>query len=78
MHKGHLAGCAVGVVLALGFVSLTGGSAGSLGVLLAAVICPVAMIVAMKLLMGEQHREPDGTVVSRSASLASERPAGSR
>lgn len=65
MHKGHLAGCAVGIVLALGFVALTGGSAGGLGLLVAAVACPIAMVVAMKFLMGGQtthHEGSDGTV----------------
>ena len=55
MHKGHLAGCAVGIVLALAFVAFTGGSAGGLGVLVAALACPLAMVVAMKFLMGGQH-----------------------
>lgn len=52
MHKGHLAGCAVGIVLALGFVAITRGSAGGLGLLVAALACPIAMVVAMKFLMG--------------------------
>lgn len=55
MHKGHLVGCAVGIVLALAFVAFTGGSAGGLGLLVAALACPLAMVVAMKLLMGDQH-----------------------
>ena len=55
MHRGHLVGCAVGVALALGYVALTGGSAGGLGVLVAALACPLAMVVAMRFLMGGGH-----------------------
>ena len=55
---GHLVGCAVGIALALAVVAVTGGSAGGLGVLVAALACPLAMVVAMRLLMGDQpdHR----------------------
>lgn len=52
MRKGHLTGCAVGVVLALSLVTFTGGSASGLGLLVAALACPIAMVVAMKVLMG--------------------------
>lgn len=55
MHRSHFAGCALTIVIALGFVAFTGGSAGGLGVLVAALACPIAMIVAMKFLMGGQH-----------------------
>lgn len=55
MHKGHDTVCAIGIALALGFLLLTGGSAGGLGLLVAALACPIAMVVAMKFLMGDQH-----------------------
>jgi hypothetical protein len=65
MHKNHLVGCGVGVVLALALVTFTGGSAGSLGVLAVALICPIAMVAAMYFLMGHapadrnvDHEEP--------------------
>lgn len=61
MHKGHFAGCGIALVLALGFVAFTGGSAGGLGVLVAVLACPIAMVVAMKFLMGDRregHHEP--------------------
>ena len=51
-----LIGCAVGIVLALTVVSLTGGSAGSLGMLVTALICPVAMLLMMRQMM-----RPEGT-----------------
>ena len=56
MHKNHLVGCGVGIALALILVAFSGGSAGSLGVLLAALICPVVMVGAMWLLMGSADR----------------------
>lgn len=64
MHKNHLAGCAIGVVLTLTVVVFTGGSAGGLGVLAGALWCPIAMIVAMKFLMGPSHGGHDHTVTS--------------
>ena len=74
-HYGHLAACAVAVVVALGFVAVTGGSAGGLGVLVAALACPVAMVVAMKLLMGDRsgHHHP-GAGADLTAEPARERP----
>ena len=56
MHQNHLVGCGVGIALALILVAFSGGSAGSLGVLLAALICPVVMVGAMWLLMGNAER----------------------
>lgn len=52
LHRGHLAACAVAIVVAVGFLVATGGSAGGIGLLVAALACPIAMIVAMRLLMG--------------------------
>ena len=51
MNKNHLVGCAAGIVIALGVVTLSGGSAGSLGVLAVVLLCPIAMGGAMWLLM---------------------------
>ena len=59
MHKNHLVGCGVGVVLALALVTLTGGSAGSLGVLAVALICPIAMVAGMYFLMGRAPADRD-------------------
>jgi hypothetical protein len=60
MHRSHLRICGLGLVLALGYLLLTGGSAGGVGLLIAALVCPLAMIVAMSVLMGRDHRpEPD-------------------
>ena len=57
VHKGHLIGCLAGIALALALVAVTGGSAGGLGVLVVALACPVAVVVAVKLLMGDQRPE---------------------
>lgn len=56
MHRNHLVGCAAGIAIALTVVSLSGGSAGGLGILAAALICPIAMTAAMFFLMGDAHR----------------------
>lgn len=72
MHKSHFVGCAIGIALALVVVGLSGGSAGSLGVLVAALACPVAMVVAMWALMrnGTQaHEKPDATIPADTAPL---------
>lgn len=56
MHKGHLVGCGIGIAIGLIFVGITGGSARSLGFLVSTLVCPIAMIIAMKFLMGSaQH-----------------------
>lgn len=62
MHKNHLVGCAVGIALALVVVALSGGSAGGLGILVAALICPIAMTAAMYFFMGgNQKNHPTET-----------------
>lgn len=68
MHRSHLRLCGVGLVLALGYLLLNGGSAGGVGLLIAALVCPLAMIVAMSVLTGDKtphhpstHREKSGT-----------------
>ncbi|WP_370328479.1 hypothetical protein [Euzebya sp.] len=43
MHKNHLIGCGVGIAIALAVVALSGGAAGSIGVLAAVLICPIVM-----------------------------------
>ena len=57
VHRSHLTVCAIGVALAAAFVAVTGASAGSLGLLVAALACPVAMGAAMWLLMGGSRRD---------------------
>lgn len=59
MHKNHLVGCGVGIAIALVLVAFSGGSAGSLGVLVAALICPIVMVGAMWLLMGGPQRSAE-------------------
>lgn len=70
MHKGHLTGCAIAFGLALAVFTVTGGSIGGLGLLLAVLVCPLTTGVAMWFLMGSarhgaEHRgerSPDPTV----------------
>ena len=52
MHRSHLRLCGLGLVLAVGYLVLTGGSAGGVGLVVAALVCPLAMILAMTVLMG--------------------------
>lgn len=52
MHKGHLGFCVVGIVVALAYLALSGGSPGGVGLLVAALACPLAMVLAMRFLMG--------------------------
>jgi uncharacterized membrane protein YgaE (UPF0421/DUF939 family) len=56
MHRHHLVGCGVGIALALVVVALAGGSAGSIGVLIALLICPLVMIGALMLLTRQRER----------------------
>ncbi len=58
MHRSHLRLCGIGLVLALGYLVLTGGSAGGVGLLIAVLVCPLAMIVAMTVLMGNGAQQP--------------------
>ena len=60
MHRAHLRLCGLGLVLALGYLLLTGSSAGGIGLLIAALVCPLAMILAMSVLMGHDSHEPAG------------------
>jgi high-affinity Fe2+/Pb2+ permease len=57
MHKGHLTTCGLMLAVAVGFLILTGGSTSGLGLVVVALVCPLAMIVAMKLLMGDQRAD---------------------
>jgi|GEM_PF-4613483 hypothetical protein len=59
MHKGHLTGCAIALGLALVVFTVTGGSIGGVGLLLAVLICPLTMAVAMWFLMGSQRHGAD-------------------
>lgn len=67
MHRSHLRLCGLGVVLALGYLVLTGGSASGVGLLIAALVCPLAMILAMSVLMGSNHQHHDPTTSSSDA-----------
>lgn len=58
MHRSHLRLCGIGLVVALGYLLLTGGSAGGFGLLVAALVCPLAMILAMTVLTGKGSNEP--------------------
>jgi hypothetical protein len=60
MHKHHLVGCGAGIALALTFVALTGASAGSVAVLVAALACPLGMGGAMWFLMGRRGKVDGG------------------
>lgn len=57
MHARHLTGCAIAFGLALVLFTITGGSIGGLGLLLAVLICPLTMGVVMWFLVGSQRRE---------------------
>jgi hypothetical protein len=56
MHRSHLRLCGLGVLVALGYLILTGGSASGVGLLIAALVCPLAMVLAMSVLMGSNHQ----------------------
>jgi uncharacterized membrane protein YdfJ with MMPL/SSD domain len=58
MHRSHLRLCGIGLVLALGYLVLAGGSAVGVGLLIAVLVCPLAMIVAMTVLMGNGTQQP--------------------
>jgi hypothetical protein len=51
----HLVGCGIGLALALVIVSLAGGSVGALGVLIAALICPLVLLAALHILSRGGH-----------------------
>jgi high-affinity Fe2+/Pb2+ permease len=56
MHRSHLRLCGLAIVVALGYLVFTGGSASGVGLLIAALVCPLAMVLAMTVLMGrDQH-----------------------
>lgn len=78
MHKSHLVGCAIGLVVAVGFVAISGPSVGGLGFVVVALICPLSMIIAMKLLMGSARQgardhAPHEHSLEGSASVKAER-----
>ncbi len=60
MQRSHLRLCGAGILVALAYLVLTGGSAGGVGLVIAALVCPLAMLLAMSVLMGpnRQHAEP--------------------
>jgi hypothetical protein len=60
MHRSHLSLCGIGIALALGYLVVTGSSAGGVGLLIAALVCPLAMILAMSVLMGRNPQHDAG------------------
>lgn len=59
MHRSHMGICGVALAAALGYLVLAGGSAGGYGLLIAVLVCPLAMILAMTVLMGHHNdRQP--------------------
>jgi hypothetical protein len=66
MHRHHLLVCGFGIAAALAVVALAGGSAGSLGVLAALLICPLIMIGAL-LLLTRQPASPTPPPAGRDA-----------
>lgn len=56
MRKRPLLGCAVGFVAVVAVVTLSDWSTTGLGVLAIALLCPVAMVVAMYVLSGGRTR----------------------
>jgi hypothetical protein len=61
MHRSHMRLCGLGLLVALGYLILTGGSAGGVGLLIAALVCPLAMVLAMSVLMGSNHQHDQTT-----------------
>lgn len=61
MHRSHLRLCGLGILIALAYLILTGGSASGVGLVIAALVCPLAMILAMAVLMGPKHQHQDPT-----------------
>ena len=59
MHRSHMRFCGIALVAALGYLVLAGGSAGGYGLLIAVLVCPLAMILAMTVLMGHEKTQPD-------------------
>jgi ATP/ADP translocase len=59
MHGSHLRLCGLGILAAVAFVFLTGGSAGGVGLLIAALVCPLTMVFAMSVLMGSNQPHQD-------------------
>lgn len=76
MHKHHFIGCGVMLAAALLIFAATGGSAGGLGFVLVALLCPIAMGVVMWLLMGSQHRPTRDSADSTSEPSERDVPSG--
>ena len=59
MKKLHYGQCLIGVAAAGALLLLFGVQASTLGVLAVVLICPVMMLVMMKMMMGGQQGSPD-------------------
>lgn len=62
MHKTHFIGCGAALLSAVVLIALTGGSTGGYGLLLAVLACPIAMVLAMKILTADGHHHGPGAV----------------
>jgi len=61
----------LGLVVAGAYLFLTGGSASGVGLVIAALLCPLAMVFAMSVLMGPNHQhEPTPSTVGKPARAA--------
>jgi uncharacterized membrane protein len=69
MHRSHLGLCGIGLALAFGYLVLTGGSAGGVGLLIAALVCPLAVILAMSVLMGRDHQHGSDSAPDETGSM---------
>lgn len=76
MHKSHVIGCGAAIA-AVAAVAVFGGSAGSLGVLVAALVCPLMMTGVLWMMMGGGRRaHRDDAVDAAAAYGASDTAAG--
>ena len=55
MTSRHLLGCAAAVLAAGALIAVLAPSASALAVVAAFLVCPLVMVIAMKLLMGAGH-----------------------
>jgi Protein of unknown function (DUF2933) len=68
MSKLHLGHCIIGLALAAAVLIGLGVSASTLGILAIALMCPVMMIVMMRMMMGE-HRTHDEDAPTRQTGI---------
>ena len=61
MHKLHYGHCLLGVAVGAAVLVVLGVSASTLGVLAVALICPLMMIVMMRMMATDHSRDSDHT-----------------